>query len=810
MGILVPQEVAHQPQGVCVQPLTGAGDDVQPVHGLGGGQNLLGLAHGRLALEFLQRLPQRLHLAGLLLQTLQQRLRRGLEELGRPVQQPAAAAHVLHGDLSGGGLDAAHTGSHTALALDAEGAGLGGVVQMGAAAQLHGEVTHGHHPHGLTIFFAKGSHRAPGLSLGDGQFFGGNEQPGQNSVVDHILHLVQLLGRDALEVGEVEAQAIRLHQRASLMHMVAQHLHQRRIQQMGGAVGAADSGAAVGVDGCRHTVAHGHAAAEQLAVVHELAALVLLHIADHELHAVAGDHAVVGHLTAHFGVEGGRVQHQDGLHTGHDLVHQLALGHDTQHLRAVYRVAVIAHELCGRHVLAELHAGPAQIAQRLAGFAGTLLLLGHQGLEGVLVHSHALLGGHLGRQVDGEAEGIVQLEGVSAGEHRLALLLVGGQHLVIDADAAVDGAGEVLLLGADDLGDVALLFLQVGVLPLVLVYHGVHHLVQERLVDAQQLAVAGGAAQQAAQHIAAALVAGQDTVADHKRGRPDVIGDDPQAHIPFVALAVVGAGQLADLVGDVHHRVHIEQAGHVLAHTGQALQTHTGVDVLLLQLGVVVVAVVVELGEHVVPYLDIAVAVAAHGAAGLAAAVLRSAVIIDLGAGAAGAGAVLPEVVLLAEAEDLLGGDADLVVPDVPRLVIVQIDGGVQAVRLQAHPLGAGQELPGPGDGLMLEVIAEGEVAQHLKIGTVAGGVAHVVDIAGADALLTGADTMTGGLLLALEPGLHGGHTGVDQQDGFVVLGYQREAGQAQMAFRLEELQEHLPQLIQTVIGMAHSVSLLL
>ena len=171
---------------------------------------------------------------------------------------------------------------------------------------------------------------------------------------------------------------------------------------------------------------------------------------------------------------------------------------------------------------------------------------------------------------------------------------------------------------------------------------------------------------------------------------------------------------------------------------------------------------------------------------------------------------MLPEVVLLAEAEDLFGGDANLVVPDVPRLVIVQIDGGVQAVRLQTHPLGAGQELPAPRDGFMLEVIAEGEVAQHLEIGAVAGGVAHVVDVAGADALLAGADAVTGGLLLTLEPGLHGGHTGIDQQDGFVVLGYQREAGQAQMAFRLEELQEHLPQLIQTVIGMAHSVSLLL
>ena len=136
------------------------------------------------------------------------------------------------------------------------------------------------------------------------------------------------------------------------------------------------------------------------------------------------------------------------------------------------------------------------------------------------------------------------------------------------------------------------------------------------------------------------------------------------------ALAVVRAGQLADLVGDVHDGIDIEEAVYILAHAGQTLQAHAGVDVLLLELGVVVVAVVVELGEHVVPDLDIAVAVAADGAAGLAAAVLGAAVIVDLGAGAAGAGAVLPEVVLLAEAEDPLGGDADLLVPDVKGLVV--------------------------------------------------------------------------------------------------------------------------------------------
>ncbi len=36
---------------------------------------------------------------------------------------------------------------------------------------------------------------------------------------------------------------------------------------------------------------------------------------------------------------------------------------------------------------------------------------------------------------------------------------------------------------------------------------------------------------------------------------------------------------------------------------------------------------------------------------------------------------------------------------------------------------------PSPGDGLFLEVIAEGEVAQHLKEGAVAGGVADVLDV---------------------------------------------------------------------------------
>ena len=590
------------------------------------------------------------------------------------------------------------------------------------------------------------------------------------------------------------------------MDVVAQHLLQGGIQQVGSAVGTHDGLAAGHVHGGEDLVPHPEAAALDDAGVHELAALVLLDVSDGELRAGGGtDGAVVSHLAAHLGVEGALIQDDHALHPGDDLVPELALGGESHDVGGAILqiVGIIAVELGGGDLLAELDAGPAQVTQSLAGLSRPLLLLPHELLEALLIHAEALVPGHLDGEVDGKAEGIVELEGVGAGEGGLALGLVLREHLGEDLHAAVDGLGEALFLGANDFGDIGGLLPHVLVLALVDLDHGLHDLIEEGAVHAQELAVAGGPAQQAAQDVAPALVAGQDAVADEEAGGPDVVRDDAEGHVVVVALAVVGAGDLADLVGDVHDGIHIEEGVHVLHHAGQALQTHAGVDVLLLELGVVVVAVVIELGEDVVPDLDIAVAVAAYGAAGLAAAVLHAAVIVDLRAGAAGTGAVLPEVILLAEAEDSVGGNADLLVPDVEGLVIVLIDGGVEAVLLQAHDLG--QELPGPGDGFLLEVIAEGEVAQHLKESAVAVGVADVVDIAGADALLAGADTAAGGLLLALEPGLHGGHAGVDEEQGLVVLGDQGEAGQAQVAvLPLEVAEEHLPQLVETVVGMGH------
>ena len=59
---------------------------------------------------------------------------------------------------------------------------------------------------------------------------------------------------------------------------------------------------------------------------------------------------------------------------------------------------------------------------------------------------------------------------------------------------------------------------------------------------------------------------------------------------------------------------------------------------------------------------------------------------------------------------------------------------------------------------------------------------------------------MAGRLLLPGEPGLHGRHAAVDEQQGGVVLGDEGEAGQAQMPLCLKEFQEHLAQLVEAVV----------
>src|SRR5699024_11522851 len=68
-----------------------------------------------------------------------------------------------------------------------------------------------------------------------------------------------------------------------------------------------------------------------------------------------------------------------------------------------------------------IYAGPAQVPQGLPGLPGPDALGLHLGLEAGPVQGHALVLDHLLGEVHGEAVGVVELEGVAAGELGLPL-----------------------------------------------------------------------------------------------------------------------------------------------------------------------------------------------------------------------------------------------------------------------------------------------------------------------------------------------------------------------------------------------------
>ena len=157
---------------------------------------------------------------------------------------------------------------------------------------------------------------------------------------------------------------------------------------------------------------------------------------------------------------------------------------------------------------------------------------------------------------------------------------------------------------------------------------------------------------------------------------------------------------------------------------------------------------------------------------------------------------MLPEVILFAQADHVVLGDADGLGPDVVGLIVVLIDGDVQLIGGDLQLFG--QEFPGPGNDFLLKVILEAEVAQHLKEAAMAGGDADALNIRCTDALLAGGHAMARRLFLAEEPFLHGGHAAVDQQQAGVVFRHQREAAQAQMAFGLKIMQILFAQFVKS------------
>ena len=395
----------------------------------------------------------------------------------------------------------------------------------------------------------------------------------------------------------------------------------------------------------------------------------------------------------------------------------------------------------------------------------------------------------------------MQQERVVAGDD-LAAARAGA--LLEQLEAAGEGRREALLLGGEDGVHVLAVLLELGIDGAHLPDHDVGEACQERCLQADAVALQDGAADDPAQHVAASLVRGSDAVGDEERHRAAVVGQHAVGLGRDLVGAVGGASFPLDPLHDRLEAVGLVHRVDALEDRRGALDAHARVDVLPGQRRQRVVGVQLELHEHEVPELEVAIALAARGAVVAAAALRRAAVVVELAAGAARPdGPRLPEVVGARQPDDPLGRHAHLLPALDCHLVGAETELGVAGEHGRPEQLLVelqvlGDELPGVPDGAVLEVVAEREVAEHLEEGEVPRGGADLVDVGRAEALLHGRQRRVGRLRLAEEERLERLHAGRGEQHRRVVVGWhERPRGMAEMPLRLEEGAEPLTDLVR-------------
>src|SRR5690606_33772512 len=155
----------------------------------------------------------------------------------------------------------------------------------------------------------------------------------------------------------------------------------------------------------------------------------------------------------------------------------------------------------------------------------------------------------------------------------------------------------------------------------------------------------------------------------------------------------------------------------------------------------------------------------------------------------------LPKIVLFSKPDDALRGDARFLPPQPLRLIVLFVDADPEDVLGNLHALG--DELPRPGDGFPLEVVAEREVPQHLEKRIVPVSIAYLVDVRRPHAALARRDPRVLGPALTEKVRLERHHARAGQEQSRVAVGYQRRARVHQMILFLEKSQKLAAQLVR-------------
>src|SRR5690606_13164412 len=352
----------------------------------------------------------------------------------------------------------------------------------------------------------------------------------------------------------------------SLLHMFAQNLLERLVQQVRGGVVTYGGSTPVGIHLSLNLVANLKAAQTDRTMMAKYIGLNFLCIHDIKSRTETGKNATVADLPAGFSIKRRNVQHHNGILSFLNSIDQRAV-----HIERLYGCSglqmLIALETGLRAVILQV-----RCHFELAAGLGLSLLASHGFVVTRLINTKTTLAADVCRQIEWETECIVQAESSLAIQY--ATFAQRSQLIVQNAHSVDQGFLEAHFLLTDHRSHALSRFGQFRIGLAHLPDQISHQLVEKRCSLAQLMAMAQGAANNTAQHITAADIPGDDTVNDHKTAGSNMVS----INLERVVGQVAGAGLARCGFDQALEQIDVVIGMHVLQYCGNALQTHAGVD----------------------------------------------------------------------------------------------------------------------------------------------------------------------------------------------------------------------------------------
>ena len=283
--------------------------------------------------------------------------------------------------------------------------------------------------------------------------------------------------------------------------------------------------------------------------------------------------------------------------------------------------------------------------------------------------------------------------------------------------------------------------------------------------------MADDATQETTQDVATPQVAGRDAIADQLRHGTAVVSNHLERRLSrIIELVVVDTGTISRCLDQRKNQIRFVVVGHLLKNLSHPLQTQSRIDVPVRQRRETPLSVAVVLHEHQVVELDEAVIVFEVDALITQ---FRLEVVVDLRTRPTGSRRTrCPKVIGFIHADDPLGVHPHHISPNLFSLIVFSEDAHHQMLGINAVHLRT--QLPSPLNRLLLEVIPKGKIAEHLEKRVMPRRTTHVLDVIGANALLTTRGPRCWPLLLTKEHRLKRQHPSNGEQHRWILWNQRR------------------------------------